>query len=116
MTDYHPVTKEELAIIKNDCAYPKKPYCEGCVYYNKDKDITRDSGFGCQFKGTNALMNKVIARPDPLEVLIKWREHSVGDTRHLSLYEIEKEDEIIKALRTNPGAVINRGKEEGWLE
>lgn len=54
MPDYYPVTKDELDMIKNDCAYPTKLDCEGCDY--------DDSLIGCNFKGANALMDEVLSR------------------------------------------------------
>jgi hypothetical protein len=54
MTDYYTVTKDELDMIKNDCAYPTKLDCEGCEY--------DDPLCGCKWKGANILMDEVLAR------------------------------------------------------
>ena len=57
-----------MDMIKNEilcwriCAYPNKPYCEGCKYMG-DPDDTRASEVGCSFKGANALMDEVLERP-----------------------------------------------------
>jgi hypothetical protein len=58
--------------------------------------------------------------PDPLEVLEKWRDHTkynVDPHDKSDWCELWfEESSIIKELRTNPDAVIARGKEEGWLK
>jgi len=56
------ISREEMDMIKNDCAYPDKQYCEGCKYAG-DPDDTRASEIGCTFKGANALMDEVLQRP-----------------------------------------------------
>jgi len=67
MTDFI-ISEEEMDMIKNEilcwriCAYPNKPYCEGCKYMG-DPDDTRASEVGCSFKGANALMDEVLERP-----------------------------------------------------
>lgn len=61
MTDYYPITKDELDMIKNDCAYPNMLSCEGCEYAGL-YDEFRASGVGCSFKGANVLMDEVLAR------------------------------------------------------
>lgn len=85
MTDHHPVTKEELDMIKNDCAYPEKPYCEGCKY-----DGTNDEDLPCKFKGANALMDEVLSRPDPLAQLQAEYERGFSDgqkgIKHIKTY------------------------------
>ena len=54
MADYDPVTKEELNMIKNDCAHPLRLDCEECMYSNPV--------CGCKWKGANVLMDEVLAR------------------------------------------------------
>lgn len=71
------ISREELDQVKNDCAYPEKPYCEGCAYCDEDEDITRASGFGCQFKGANALMDEVLTHP--LETELKTERKKILD-------------------------------------
>ena len=61
MVDYYPVTKEELDMIKNDCAHPEADSCDGCEYAG-EFDEYRASRVGCNFKGANALMDEVLAR------------------------------------------------------
>ena len=59
--EYFLITKEELDQIKNDCAFPETPNCDGCEYAG-DFDPVRASGVGCVFKGANALMDEIIKR------------------------------------------------------
>jgi hypothetical protein len=65
--------------------------------------------------GANAL-EEVLARPDPLEVLEKWMNCKdaifTEDGTTMKVWQII---DLVKELRTNPDAVIARGKEEGWL-
>lgn len=91
MTDYHLVTKEEIGEILEN-AY--------------DLPIMHD------------LMEKILTRPDPLEVLEKWA-IATHDNLDYAYYDdtvyVSDLQKIIKQLSTNPGAVIKRGKDEGWL-
>ena len=87
---YHPVTREELDMIQNQ------------NHYWKQRTI-----------------DTVLARPDPLEVLEKWAWFT-KDNLDYGYYEdtvyISEMQKFIQEYRTNPDAVIARGKEEGWLE
>jgi hypothetical protein len=58
------VTKKELNLIKNDCAYPERQFCDGCEYADGE-DNTRASGLGCNFEGANAVMDRVLSHPAP---------------------------------------------------
>jgi hypothetical protein len=58
------VTKEELDMIKNNCAYPESQFCDGCEYADGE-DPERASGLGCNFIGANALMDEVLTRKQP---------------------------------------------------
>jgi hypothetical protein len=102
---YYLVTKEELNQIKNDCVIPERFACEGCEYAD-DKDDTHASGLGCNFKGANALMDEVLSRPDPLEVLEKWRakQNPIFNQDFVDLWYIH-ELRFIKELRTNPDEI-----------
>ena len=105
MTDHHPVTKEELDKIKNDCIEPMRDNCEGCECWNGTLK------FPCEFIGANALMDEVLSRPDPLALLEAWRKHKS------SLWQTTvswgDEDFIIQRIRTNPEAVLQDLKEKG---
>lgn len=104
MTKYHPVTEEELDQIKNDCKYPELIDCEECGLFDGQSDLP------CSFKGANILMDEVMERPDPLDILMGF----------LSVYNVRDEKSelvlmlFIKELKTNPMLVIERGKKEGW--
>ena len=100
MTKYYPVTELELYQIKNDCEYPNTNSCDGCEHVDEE--------LGCSFKGANVLIDEVMERMEPVEVLEKWIQH-----RSRNAYELEN---MLHALRTTPDAVIARGKEEGWLK
>ncbi len=54
MTEYFPVTKEELDMIKNDCLHPEAESCDGCNM--------GDPLIGCKWKGANVLMDEVLLR------------------------------------------------------
>jgi hypothetical protein len=58
------VTALELDQIKNDCAYPERESCDGCPLADGE-DETRASGFGCNFKGANVLMDEILAHSHP---------------------------------------------------
>jgi hypothetical protein len=113
MTDYHPVTKEELDMIKNDCAFPDRLDCEECKFCNTHGDMP------CLFKGANALMDEVISRPDPLALLSAYisAKHmfSSGCDGHRLWIWSEPILELIERLRTNPEVVKEQGIKEGWL-
>jgi hypothetical protein len=104
---YHPVTKEELNMIKNDCAHPEIELCNGCEY--EETLINKCSP--CKFKGANALMDEVLYRPDPLALLEAWIEYNVSiqSSRHPLLCN------MIEQIRTNPESVRQLGIKEGWL-
>ena len=108
MTDYHPVTKEELEQIRADCFHPEFKHineytCDKCKYESI-------RGVRCSAKITE-LKDEVLTRPDPLEVLEKWRATQINS--YEGLWKMETS--FIKELRDNPDAVIARGKKEGWL-
>jgi hypothetical protein len=109
MTDYHPVTKEELDMIKNDCAHSETNACDGCEYEGKSDHNPITSFNPCTFKGANALMDEVLSRPDPLTLLEAWRK-----SRSSVFDYVKDENEFINQLRTNPEAVRQRGIKEGW--
>ena len=62
--EYFLVTRKELDLIKNDCEYPERQFCDGCEYADGEDD-TRASGLGCNFEGANAVMDRVLSRPAP---------------------------------------------------
>jgi hypothetical protein len=96
MTDYHPVTKEELDLM-----------CQrrGMQYLS------------CQGKFRDDLVQIILTRPDPLALLEAWREYrsinrTCYETKDYPLWG--EETKIIKQLRTNPEAVRQQGIDEGW--
>jgi hypothetical protein len=103
---YHPVTREELEQIRNDCIQVSGFSCEECKHVGTDTRL-----FTC----IDDLWDEVLARPDPLEVLEKWREYRFGLVPFDSPDMLISESEIISDLKTNPDAVIAKGKVEGWL-
>lgn len=100
MTDYHPVTREELDMIKNDCFQPDKE-CEGCEY---------DGEVDCTFNA-KTLIVEILERPDRLALLEEWRKY-MPDKIHGNVWD--EEYKIIKQLRTNPEAMREQGLREGW--
>jgi hypothetical protein len=92
MTDYHPVTKEELEQLMSWSTH-------------KSPDV-------CLYERRMEILRKVATRPDPLEVLEKWRATQINS--YEGLWKMETS--FITELRTNPDAVIARGKSEGWIE
>jgi hypothetical protein len=121
MTDYYPVTKEELEQIWRNCKHPewdnREGYpCEGCEY-----EPLR--GVRCTQK-IRELKESVLSRPDPLALLEAWtqnefkkichydgREEVIDFLKNLVYYQ----QEIINQLRTKPEAVRQQGIKEGWL-
>lgn len=116
ITKYHPVTKEELDQIKNDCAYPEREFCDDCELAGAYSE-GRSSGLECKFKGANILMDEVVARTDPLEVLEKWVQQYYEYHSDWSI-DILKAPmaNIIKRLRENPQSVVEEGIKNGWLK
>jgi len=103
--EYHPVTEKELDMIKNDCAHPETESCDGCECWGEGHNLP------CSFIGANALMDEVLTRPDPLEILEAWRRFM---PERLSCNVWDAEYRIIKKLRENPEMVMQQGIEEGW--
>ena len=64
--------------------------------------------------GTATLLDEVLARPDPLEVLEKWT-HNAAPLLDGWEEQWNEYKSILEDIRTNPDAVIKRGKSEGWL-
>lgn len=101
---YYPITRKELDQIKNDCEYPEESLCDGCKSLNEH---------GCTFKGANILMDEVLERRDPFEILLAWADR---------MYELQGDIEIVcvkdfvKDLRDHPERVIERGIDAGWLK
>lgn len=96
------VTKKELDMIKNDCAYPTRQFCDGCEYADGE-DPERASGLGCNFIGANALMDIVLTRQqqprDVVGVEIKQcPHHEIRNGNSYCHCEYDKEhDAAIKA-------------------
>ena len=83
----HPVTREELErLVKGD------------------------------FIDRAGIKNKILARPDPLEVLEAYTYHRYIKNQicEKGLDEYWEIRTIITELHENPDAVIARGKKEGW--
>jgi hypothetical protein len=76
----HPVTKEELEQIREFA------YNDNCITISR-------------------MVDTVLARPDPLEVLRSW----------LRVHPEQGITTLIRQLQDNPDAVIAKGKAEGWL-
>jgi hypothetical protein len=108
LTKYYPVTKEELYQIKNDCEYPETNACDGCEHVDEE--------LGCSFKGANILIDEVMERANPMEVLKKWMESCDGGYYEKGKDEFNAINKFIKEIHTDPDSVIARGKEEGWLK
>jgi hypothetical protein len=58
---------------------------------------------------------------DPLDVLREWRSHAIDRPHSYNSYDhMEKiycdEMDLIKQLKENPYAVIERGRKERWLK
>jgi inactivated superfamily I helicase len=107
MTDYHPVTKEELLQLRT-----------------KRKANPLGEGHGSQWLPMawyelDSVMQEVLSRPDPLEILDKWVEinnhiYTDSDGDPLPAIVTGRIMNIIKQLRENPDGVRERGIKEGW--
>ena len=115
MTDYHPVTKEELGQIRYDCDDVDR-HCEDCRFETSEEHL-------CNFD-TVGLIDEILSRPDPLELLQKWTQYEFQKIVGCEGYEevidflknlVYDQQEIINQLRTNPSAVREQGIREGWL-
>lgn len=108
--EYFLITKEELDQIKNDCAFPETPNCDGCEYAG-DFDSARASRLGCLFKGANALMDEIIKRP-----LLKEHDTAIRESERKELINIivEKRREIMHDGK--PGFAEFLGKETYFLK
>lgn len=97
------VTKEELDMIKNNCAYPESQFCDGCEYADGE-DPERASGLGCNFIGANALMDEVLTRKQPSA------EHDATIRREA--YEQGKRDALLEKDNLQVSTVV--GFEAGY--
>lgn len=94
MTDYHPVTKEELN-------------CKDCI------------NTICSMHGRNASLQTFCSdrmiqqNPDPLALLEAWRKWAVSNVK-LSEMWVE-ETLIINEIHNRPEAVRQQGIKDGWL-
>lgn len=112
MTDYHPVSKEELEQIWRNCKHPewdnREGYpCEGCEY-------EKIRGVGCTQK-IRELKDSVLSRQDPLALLEAWISQYYTYHSDWSIDLLKKPlHDIIQKIRTNPEAVRQQGILEGW--
>jgi hypothetical protein len=88
--EYFLVTRKELDLIKNDCAYPERQFCDGCEYADGEDD-TRASGLGCNFEGANAVMDRVLSRPAPAAPERKTPVIDLGKSEYFSVTREEWE-------------------------
>ena len=105
MTEYHPITEEELEWICNDHCNSD---CKNCEFVD---------GIFCQCEGVDELNKRILTRPDPLALLEAWREHEKNRTCTNALDFCDlyfDESQFIASLRTNPEAVRQQGIKEGW--
>lgn len=91
MTDYHPVTREELEKLMSWST-------------NKSPQV-------CQYERRLEILKRIEARPDPLELLEKWLRVQYELSGEI---DISKVRVFVKRLRTNPEAVREQGIQEGW--
>lgn len=100
MTDYHPVTREELMQIRT---------------WRKANPLGEGHGsqwLSMPYHEVDAVMEDVLARPDPLALLDKWRDTISFDQWSCGkVWEMERE--LIKQLRENPEAVRKQGLKKG---
>jgi hypothetical protein len=108
MTDqYHPVTREELYMIKNDCDCSRRKICDYCKY---DDIVASDENV----VSSKQIMDEVLSRPDPLALLEAWRKWRMYDMDTNFQEDWDEEDDFIKQLRINPSAVRDEGIAKGW--
>ena len=89
------------------CNHPSKPSVELCSNLNHTGR--------CPFNIHNEMLGLEPAwTPDVLQILLALREfHHCKKTGFCSFCMIE--DEIIRMLQEDPGAVVVQGRKEGWL-
>lgn len=89
------VTKKELDMIKNDCAYPTRQFCD-CCEYAEGEDPERASGLGCNFIGANALMDIVLTRQQQPRDAVKADAGELTAEDVIAITRAELDDELIR--------------------
>lgn len=124
MTDYHPVTREELETFvfsdipprEKEEIFKKILLRSQSTNVSKTKRylrITPDEMYMLRNSWNwgditiNDLMNRILSRPDPLALLEAWRKG-----KHHWWWNLESD--MIQRIRTNPEAVREQGVREGW--
>jgi hypothetical protein len=93
---YYIVTKDELDMIKNDCAHPETNACDGCEYEGKSDHNPITSFNPCSFKGANALMDEVLERPLSEALRNAYQD---GYSAGMDAQAIEDKDNLLAALK-----------------